>query len=157
MRMPLPVGRETHSCMPALLSGSVAAAWSQGPEGVRGRNSENSLILSQLGWEPTVKLQDGLRLTYQWIKQQVCSCFSPFVPPLAVADHLNICPQVLVHILTSRGSHNEASGRGLVQLEAEDGDRSAYAKSTIVPASAPRELGTLRMADGKEGFAVSTE
>jgi hypothetical protein len=46
----------------------------QGPEGVRGRNSENSLILSQLGWEPTVKLQDGLRLTYQWIKQQVASC-----------------------------------------------------------------------------------
>jgi nucleoside-diphosphate-sugar epimerase len=65
------------SYMPALLSGSVAAVWSQGPEGVRGRNSENSLILSQLGWEPTVKLQDGLRLTYQWIKQQVCSCFPP--------------------------------------------------------------------------------
>lgn len=42
-----------------------------GPEGVRGRNSENSLILSQLGWEPTVKLADGLKLTYEWIKVQV--------------------------------------------------------------------------------------
>lgn len=42
-----------------------------GPEGVRGRNSENSLILSQLGWEPTVKLADGLKLTYFWIKKQV--------------------------------------------------------------------------------------
>jgi hypothetical protein len=62
-----------------------------------------------------------------------------------------------VHILPRTVSHSEASGRGLSQLEAEDGDRSAYAKSTIVPASAPRELGTLRMADGKEGFAVSTE
>lgn len=146
--------------MPALLSGSVAAVCLQGPEGVRGRNSENSLILSQLGWEPTVKLQDGLRLTYQWIKQQVCSRFPvpSCVPPVAaVAVHLNTCPEVIVHVLTSRGSHTEASGRGLVQLEAEDGDRSAYAKSTIVPASAPRELGTLRMADGKEGFAVSTE
>ena len=42
-----------------------------GPEGVRGRNSENALILSQLGWEPTVKLADGLKLTYFWIKKQV--------------------------------------------------------------------------------------
>ncbi len=42
-----------------------------GPEGVRGRNSENTLILSQLGWEPTVKLADGLKLTYFWIKKQV--------------------------------------------------------------------------------------
>ena len=42
-----------------------------GPEGVRGRNSDNQLILQQLGWEPTIKLADGLRLTYGWIKQQV--------------------------------------------------------------------------------------
>ena len=62
-----------------------------------------------------------------------------------------------MHMLASQGNHSEASDRGLSQLEAEDGDRSAYAKSTIVPASAPRELGTLRLADGKEGFAVSTE
>jgi GDP-D-mannose 3',5'-epimerase len=33
-----------------------------GPEGVRGRNSDNALILEKLGWEPTVKLQDGLRV-----------------------------------------------------------------------------------------------
>jgi GDP-D-mannose 3', 5'-epimerase len=32
-----------------------------GPEGVRGRNSENSVILEKLGWEPTIKLKDGLR------------------------------------------------------------------------------------------------
>jgi GDP-D-mannose 3',5'-epimerase len=32
-----------------------------GPEGVRGRNSENSVILEKLGWEPTIKLADGLR------------------------------------------------------------------------------------------------
>ena len=42
-----------------------------GPEGVRGRNSDNALILEKLGWEPTVKLEDGLRITYFWIKQQV--------------------------------------------------------------------------------------
>lgn len=32
-----------------------------GPEGVRGRNSENSLILQKLGWQPTISLKDGLR------------------------------------------------------------------------------------------------
>ena len=42
-----------------------------GPEGVRGRNSENSLILEKLGWEPTVSLKEGLKLTYGWIKKQV--------------------------------------------------------------------------------------
>jgi GDP-D-mannose 3',5'-epimerase len=42
-----------------------------GPEGVRGRNSDNSLILEKLGWEPTIRLEDGLRLTYGWIKKQL--------------------------------------------------------------------------------------
>jgi GDP-D-mannose 3',5'-epimerase len=32
-----------------------------GPEGVRGRNSDNKLILEKLGWEPTVSLEDGLK------------------------------------------------------------------------------------------------
>lgn len=44
-----------------------------GPEGVRGRNSENALILEKLGWEPTVTLADGLKITYFWIKSQVSS------------------------------------------------------------------------------------
>lgn len=77
-----------------------------GPEGVRGRNSDNALILKQLGWEPTVKLADGLKLTYSWIKEQLNS----------------------------------------------EQDHSSYSKSTIVQTSAPRELGSLREADGKEGF-----
>lgn len=77
-----------------------------GPEGVRGRNSDNALILKQLGWEPTVKLADGLKMTYFWIKDQLAS----------------------------------------------EQDHSAYAKSTIVQTSAPRELGSLREADGQEGF-----
>jgi GDP-D-mannose 3',5'-epimerase len=42
-----------------------------GPEGVRGRNSDNELILEKLGWQPTVTLKDGLRLTYKWIKGQI--------------------------------------------------------------------------------------
>jgi GDP-D-mannose 3',5'-epimerase len=42
-----------------------------GPEGVRGRNSDNELILEKLGWQPTVRLADGLALTYKWIKGQI--------------------------------------------------------------------------------------
>jgi len=42
-----------------------------GPEGVRGRNSNNDLIKQVLGWEPTIKLKDGLKPTYFWIKEQI--------------------------------------------------------------------------------------
>ncbi|MEW5306081.1 MAG: hypothetical protein WDW38_010018 [Sanguina aurantia] len=42
-----------------------------GPEGVRGRNSDSKLILEKLGWEPTITLKDGLRMTYSWIKGQL--------------------------------------------------------------------------------------
>ncbi|MGH2568983.1 MAG: NAD-dependent epimerase/dehydratase family protein, partial [Bacteroidota bacterium] len=42
-----------------------------GPIGVRGRNSDNRLIRQMLGWEPTMKLRDGLEKTYRWIEQQV--------------------------------------------------------------------------------------
>lgn len=45
-----------------------------GPTGVRGRNSDNKLIRSKLGWEPTMRLRDGLALTYRWIEQQVKAC-----------------------------------------------------------------------------------
>lgn len=38
-----------------------------GPLGVRGRNSDNKLIKEKLGWEPTMKLKDGLEITYKWI------------------------------------------------------------------------------------------
>lgn len=41
------------------------------PQGVRGRNSDNSLLRSVLGWEPQVSLEDGLAITYKWIEQQV--------------------------------------------------------------------------------------
>ena len=42
-----------------------------GPEGVRGRNSDNALIKAKLGWEPTETLREGLEKTYPWIKQQL--------------------------------------------------------------------------------------
>ena len=42
-----------------------------GPLGVRGRNSDNSLIRKKLGWEPKFSLKKGLEKTYSWIAEQV--------------------------------------------------------------------------------------
>lgn len=44
-----------------------------GPEGVRGRNSDNRLINDLLGWRPSMALEDGLKKTYKWITAQVDS------------------------------------------------------------------------------------
>jgi nucleoside-diphosphate-sugar epimerase len=41
------------------------------PKGVRGRNSDNTLIKQKLGWAPSVRLEDGMRKTYEWIYEQM--------------------------------------------------------------------------------------
>ena len=43
----------------------------EGPTGVRGRNSENSLIEEKLGWKPDYPLRKGIEKTYNWIKEQI--------------------------------------------------------------------------------------
>lgn len=40
-------------------------------QGVRGRNSDNSLLRHVLGWEPSISLREGLEKTYPWIEAQV--------------------------------------------------------------------------------------
>ncbi len=47
-----------------------------GPQGVRGRNSDNSKLREVLGWEPQISLENGLAKTYKWIEQQVASDLS---------------------------------------------------------------------------------
>jgi nucleoside-diphosphate-sugar epimerase len=42
-----------------------------GPQGVRGRNSDNTLLRQVLQWEPSVSLEEGLARTYAWIEAQV--------------------------------------------------------------------------------------
>ena len=42
-----------------------------GPQGVRGRNSDNTRLREVLGWEPQITLEDGLLTTYEWIEEQV--------------------------------------------------------------------------------------
>jgi nucleoside-diphosphate-sugar epimerase len=41
------------------------------PQGVRGRNSDNTLILERLGWEPSISLVDGMEKTFNWVDEQV--------------------------------------------------------------------------------------
>ena len=42
-----------------------------GPLGVRGRNSNNDLIRKELGWDYSMTLEEGIRKTYNWIKEQI--------------------------------------------------------------------------------------
>ena len=44
-----------------------------GPQGVRGRNSDNTLLREVLGWEPMISLEEGIARTYRWIEAQVAS------------------------------------------------------------------------------------
>jgi nucleoside-diphosphate-sugar epimerase len=43
----------------------------EGPQGVRGRNSDNSRLREVLNWEPQIPLEEGLAETYAWIEEQV--------------------------------------------------------------------------------------
>jgi GDP-D-mannose 3', 5'-epimerase len=57
-----------------------------GPQGVRGRNSDNSRVRQVLDWEPRISLEEGLRRTYTWIEDQVCATRSTDVRSGDVAD-----------------------------------------------------------------------
>jgi GDP-D-mannose 3', 5'-epimerase len=43
------------------------------PKGVRGRNSENTLIKEYLGWEPSIPLRTGMKKTYDWISGELAN------------------------------------------------------------------------------------
>jgi nucleoside-diphosphate-sugar epimerase len=43
------------------------------PKGVRGRNSDNTMIQRELGWAPSIRLRDGMARTYAWIRDQHAS------------------------------------------------------------------------------------
>jgi nucleoside-diphosphate-sugar epimerase len=54
------------------------------PKGVRGRNSDNTLIRERLGWEPSTSLADGMERTYAWIYDEMTS--SSHLTPGAIAS-----------------------------------------------------------------------
>ena len=43
------------------------------PKGVNGRNSDNTKIKQYLGWEPSIRLKEGLAKTYEWIENEIVS------------------------------------------------------------------------------------
>lgn len=49
----------------------ITKKYVEGPQGVRGRNSDNSRLRQTLDWEPETSLEDGLNRTYKWIESQV--------------------------------------------------------------------------------------
>jgi GDP-D-mannose 3',5'-epimerase len=51
----------------------ISVAHIDGPQGVRGRNSDNTRLREVLGWEPATSLEDGLAATYAWIAEQAPS------------------------------------------------------------------------------------
>ena len=40
------------------------------PKGVNGRNSDNAKIVAELGWEPSIRLREGMEKTYRWIEEE---------------------------------------------------------------------------------------
>ena len=50
---------------------SISPRHVDGPQGVRGRNSDNTRLREVLNWEPEIALEDGIARTYNWIEEQV--------------------------------------------------------------------------------------
>jgi GDP-D-mannose 3', 5'-epimerase len=63
------------------------------PQGVRGRNSDNTLIRSVLGWEPGISLKDGMAQTYTWVWHQLAMAGRAQPPePRPLARHESPAP-----------------------------------------------------------------
>ncbi len=58
-----------------------------GPQGVRGRNSDNARLREVLGWEPVISLEDGVARTYAWIEGQVRARTADVAPAVAAPAH----------------------------------------------------------------------
>ena len=48
-----------------------------GPQGVRGRNSDNTRLQEVLKWAPSITLEEGLGITYHWIDSQIAASRIP--------------------------------------------------------------------------------
>jgi nucleoside-diphosphate-sugar epimerase len=55
------------------------------PKGVNGRNSDNTKIQEYLGWEPSIRLRDGMELTYKWIYDEYMAKYGTARKPAAAA------------------------------------------------------------------------
>jgi nucleoside-diphosphate-sugar epimerase len=63
---------------------SIGKKHVHGPQGVRGRNSDNTRLRSVLGWEPQISLEEGIARTYAWIESQVAARLAKGARPEAL-------------------------------------------------------------------------
>ena len=77
-REPLNLGQDRLVTINQLADMAAAAAgvritkrYIEGPQGVRGRNSDNTRLRQTLNWEPAISLEEGIARTYRWISEQV--------------------------------------------------------------------------------------
>lgn len=75
---PVNIGSEEMVTINGLVDIAMAAAGKrldtrhiEGLQGVRGRNSDNALIREKLGWNPSMRLSEGISKTYSWISDQL--------------------------------------------------------------------------------------
>ncbi len=65
---------------------TIAKKHIDGPQGVRGRNSDNTRLRAVLGWEPRISLEEGLRRTYAWIEEQARAKYQLTPAPAELAS-----------------------------------------------------------------------
>jgi GDP-D-mannose 3',5'-epimerase len=90
---PLNLGLSTMTSVDGLVDSVMAIAGKRlvkrydltKPQGVRGRNSDNSRLSQVLGWEPSVSLEAGLEVTYRWIERELRNADRVRVPSTSQA------------------------------------------------------------------------
>lgn len=136
-----------------------------GPEGVRGRNSDNTLIKEKLGWAPTMRLkvnflfpavplylQPYSKVGFLWEAKLHTANYRErkLIQPLKVFTY---CENLTRHIFPLQDGLRITYFWIKEQIEKEKTqgvDLSIYGSSKVVGTQAPVQLGSLRAADGKE-------
>ncbi len=67
----------------------IEKVYVEGPQGVRGRNSDNTKLREVLDWEPAVTLEEGLATTYHWIEGQLAASM-PAPGAVSTVSELNL-------------------------------------------------------------------
>jgi len=65
---------------------SITKKHVEGPQGVRGRNSDNTLLRRVLKWEPQISLEEGLKNTYRWIESEISRTYRKSVDNTSVVS-----------------------------------------------------------------------
>jgi len=95
-----------------------------GPMGVRGRNSDNTMIKEKIGWEPSIAIRTGLKETYFWIKSQADAEKASGVD-ISQYGHSKVVIQT-----TESLESNAAGGGDRPKDQADDPDKVKYVSRT---------------------------